>query len=108
MAKKKSKITTQANAKARKPSARKPTQKSSAKQQHHEHDSCNEHEMEIELDATERKAVDLVLERNDMCSALEAEVNRVVTNAVRKICKEYGAPLTIAQAQNVAMMLFGD
>ena len=36
------------------------------------------------------------------------EVNTVVTQAVRKICKAHGASLSVAQAQNVAMVLFGD
>ena len=40
--------------------------------------------------------------------ALEREVNTVVTQAVRKICKVHGKLLTVAQAQNVAMVLFGD
>ena len=50
----------------------------------------------------------MVLQRDDMRSALETEVNTVVTQAVRKICKAHGTSLTAAQAQNVAMVLFGD
>ena len=46
--------------------------------------------------------------RDDLRNALEKEVNTVVTQAVRKICKAHGASLTAAQAQNVAMVLFGD
>ena len=47
-------------------------------------------------------------ESEDLRNALEMEVNTVVTQAVRKICKAHGATLTAAQAQNVAMVLFGD
>ena len=57
---------------------------------------------------SERKAIDLVVESEAVRDALETEVNSVVTMAVRKICKSHGASLTIAQAQNVAMVLFGD
>jgi len=62
----------------------------------------------VELDDTERKAVDLVLESEDLRNSLEEEVNAVVTQAVRKICKAHGVLLTVDQAQNVAMVLFGD
>jgi len=105
MAKKKS-TTTKSSApkKTRKPSAKPASKKSPPKQ----HDHHGEHEEEIELDETESKAVDLVLESEDLRNALEMEVNTVVTQAVRKICKAHGATLTVAQAQNVAMMLFGD
>ena len=90
---------------AGKPSAGKPSKKAPSKQQDHEHD---EHDEEIELDETESKAVDLALESDDLRIALEVEVNAVVTQAVRKVCKAHGVSLTAAQAQNVAMMLFGD
>ncbi|MGO9112460.1 MAG: hypothetical protein ACLP9L_24785 [Thermoguttaceae bacterium] len=109
MAKKKTKTTKSSTAaKTRKPPAGKQSKKSPPKQRDHEHDHHGELEEEIELDGTERKVIDLVLERDDMRGALEMEVNTVVTQAVRKICKAYGASLTVAQAQNVAMVLFGD
>jgi hypothetical protein len=94
---------------SKKPSAakksRKPSKKASPPQ--HDHDGDDELE-EIELDETERKAVDAVIQSAAMRNALELEVNRVVTQAVRKVCKAHGTTLTADQAQNVAMMLFGD
>ncbi|MEI8372354.1 MAG: hypothetical protein WCJ35_05885 [Planctomycetota bacterium] len=119
MAKKKSSTTKSSPAtKTKKPSAakdvceaccdatskKKPPKKSSPKK----HDHHDEHEEEIELDDTERKAVDLVIKSEKLRDALEAEVNTAVTQAVRKICKAHGALLTVDQAQNVAMVLFGD
>jgi hypothetical protein len=109
MAKKKTETKKTSTAtKTRRPAAGKPAKKSPPKRHDHERDHQGEPEDEIELDETERQAVDLVLQRDDMRSALETEVNTVVTQAVRKICKAHGASLTAAQAQNVAMVLFGD
>jgi len=109
MAKKKTETKKTSTAtKARKPSAGKPAKKSPPECHDHERDHHGEPEEEIELDESERKAVDLVLQCDDMRSALETEVNTVVTQAVRKICRVHGASLTAAQAQNVAMVLFGD
>ena len=88
---------------SKKTTSKKPPKKSPPKRDHYD-----EHEEEIELDDTERKAVDLVLESEDLRNSLEEEVNTVVTQAVRKMCKAHGALLTVDQAQNVAMMLFGD
>jgi hypothetical protein len=109
MAKKKTKTTKSSTAaKTRKSSTGKPAKKSSPKRHDHEHDHHGVHEEPIELDETESKVIDLVLDSDDMRNALEVEVNTVVTEAVRKICKAHGASLTVAQAQNVAMVLFGD
>lgn len=110
MAKKQSKATKPSVApKASKSSAGKSSTKSRSKKsppkQHHDHDEEME---EIELDETESKAIDLVRESDAVCDALETEVNKVVTQAVRKIYKAYGASLTAAQAQNVATVLFGN
>jgi len=85
-------------------SKKKPSKKSPPKQ----HDHHDEHDEDIELDDTERKAIDLVLDSEDLRNSLEVEVNTVVTQTVRKICKAHGALLTVDQAQNVAMVLFGD
>ena len=115
MAKNKTKTTkSSAATKTRKPSAGKPptgsgpTKSRSKKSPPKPHDHHGEHEEAIELDDTESRAVDLVLESEDLRNALEMEVNTVVTQAVRKICKAHGASLTADQAQNVAMALFGD
>jgi hypothetical protein len=73
----------------------------------HNHDeTCDE--AEIELDDTERKTIDMVLDSDEIRLALETEVSAALTAAVRKFCRQYGTPLSMAQAQNVAMMLFGD
>ena len=109
MAKKKTRTTkSSAATKTRKPSAGKPSKKSPPPQHGHGHDRHDHCEEEIELDVTERRAVNLVLKSDDLRNALEMEVNTVVTQAVRKLCKAHGAALTAAQAQNVAMVLFGD
>ncbi len=108
MAKKTQTTKSSAATKARKPSAGKAAKKSPPKPHGHEHGKRGGHEEEIVLDEAESKAVDLVLDSNDLREALEVEVNAVVAQAVRKICKAHGASLTAAQAQNVAMMLFGD
>ncbi len=85
---------------AQKPAKKPPTQ--------HAHDHHDENDVEIELDATECEAVDLVLDSDALRLALETEVNTVVSQAVRKLCKAHGVSLTADQAQNVAMTLFGD
>ena len=71
-------------------------------------DHHDAHEEEIALDDTESKAIEMVLESDDLRNALEMEVNTVVTQAVRKICKRTALRSTTAQAQNVARVLFGD
>ncbi len=109
MAKKNSKTAKTSTAKkTSKSSAAKPPKKSPPKQHGHDHGHQGEAEEEIELDGTERNAVDHIIECEEARDALEQEVNTVVTQAVRKICKAHGKSLTIAQAQNVAMVLFGD
>ncbi len=105
MAKKKSTIAkSPAARKTRKPSAKPASKKSPPRQHKHR----GEPEEEIELDETESKAVDHIIECDQARDALEREVDKVVTQAVRKICKAHGQSLTDAQAQNVAMVLFGD
>ena len=99
--------TTKARKAAGKPAAKSRSKKSPPKRHDHEHDLHGDDE-ELELDETECKAVDLVLGSEALRNALELEVNTVVTQAVRKICKAAGAALTAAQAENVAMALFGD
>jgi hypothetical protein len=98
-----------AAAKTKRPSASKQPPKKQSKRPDLGHDHHHgKHDDETELDATESKAIDLVLDSEDLRHALEVEVNSVVTQAVRKICKAHGASLTVTQAQNVAMVLFGD
>ena len=108
MAKKKSATRKPSTAtKSKKPPAAKPLPKKSSRT-NRGHDHHHGPDEEMQLDDTESKAIDLVLDSEALRSALELEVNTVVTQAVRKICKAHGATLTAAQAQNVAMVLFGD
>ena len=107
MAKKKTATTTSSAAtKTRKSSAGKPASKPRSKKvPAKQHD---EQEEEIILNDIESEAVDHIVSCDAAREALEQEVNKVVTQAVRKICKVHGKPLSDAQAQNVAMVLFGD
>ncbi len=79
---------------------------------HHGHrqeaSSCGE--AEIELDDTERKTIDMVLDSDKLRLALETEVSAALAAAVRKFFRQYGTPLSIEvrRGSNVAMMLFGD
>ena len=50
-------------------------------------------EEEIELDEAESQAIDHIVECDEAREALEMEVNKVVTQAVRKICKRTGLRL---------------
>src|SRR5271156_4123230 len=108
MAKKKPQTTKSSAAKARRKPAARATTKSREHNSHehdHDEDCCGS---EVELDETERKTIDMVLDSDAMREALEIEVDAAVTATVRKVCRHYGAPLSPAQAQNVAMVLFGD
>ena len=100
---------TSAAAKAgRKPAAaakKKPPRAHHAHDHHHD-ETCDE--TEIELDNTERETINMVLDSDKLRLALETEVGAALTGAVRKFCRQHGTPLSAAQAQNVAMVLFGD
>ena len=85
--------------------AKKPAQEHHFHEHIHDGDCCGE---EVELDDTERKTIDMVLDSDKVRVALETEVSTALTTAVRKFCRQHGASLSAAQAQNVAMVLFGD
>ncbi len=114
MAKKKKQAAKPAAANARRKPTGKAAKKPAREHNHRGHDhrghshdeTCDG--VEIELDATERKAVDMVLDSEKLSLALEAEAIASLTATVRKFCRQYGAPLSAAQARNVAMVLFGD
>jgi hypothetical protein len=113
MAKKKSQNTKPSVAKTRRKPAGKSTKKHAHEHHRHGHDHEHHHdesreEVEIELDDTEYETIDKVLASDEFRVALETEVDAAVTAVVRKVCRRYGATLTVAQAQNVAMVLFGD
>ncbi len=114
MAKKQSRTAKASTAtKSRKSSAAKlpakpASKKSPPKRPGHDHNHSGGYDEEFELDEAEHNAVDHIVECDKAREALEREVNSVVAQAVRKICKEHGKPLTAAQALNVALVLFGD
>ncbi len=92
---------------ARRPAKQKPHEHHPRGRVHDDH-CCNDDGEKIELDDTERKTIDMVLDSDALRQALESEVSAALTASVRKVCRHYGAPLGAAQAQNVAMVLFGD
>ena len=62
----------------------------------------------IVLSAVEEKAFDLVQSSKAVCRALEVAVTAAVAAAVQKVFKQHKIDLTAPQAQNVAVILFGD
>jgi hypothetical protein len=64
--------------------------------------------IEIELDPVETSAVELAHSSDEVCRELEEAVTVAVSQAVRKVFKQRGVSLTAPQAQEVAMLLFGD
>jgi len=77
----------------------------------HLHDDCHDQhcgDLEVVLDESEKKMIDMVLDSDKIRIALETEVSGALTATVRKFCRQHGAPLSTAQAHNVAMVLFGD
>jgi hypothetical protein len=108
MAKKKTTTKSSTATRSRKPASGKMSNGKPSKKPAKQHEPHVEPEEEIELDEAESQAIDHIVECDEAREALEVEVNKVVTQAVRKICKAHGATLSVAQAQNVAMVLFGD
>jgi hypothetical protein len=84
--------------------ARKPAKKSPPAH----HDQCDCCDSDIVLDDSEKKMIDRVLKSSKLRLALETEVSTALSAAVRRFCRQNGAALSAAQAQNVAMVLFGD
>ena len=80
--------------------AKKATKKKSAPRQ-------DDEMMEITLDAAEQKAFDLVQSSDDVCDELETVVTAAVAKAVGTVFKKHKIALTAAQAENVALILFG-
>ena len=64
--------------------------------------------IEIELDPVETKAFELARSSDVVCRELEEAVTLAVSQAVRKVFKRRGIGLAPPQAQEVAMLLFGD
>ncbi len=65
-------------------------------------------QLEIELDATEIKAIKFAHSSAKVREELEEAVSLATCQAVRKVLEGNGISLTPPQAQNVAAFLFGD
>ena len=64
--------------------------------------------IEIELDPVETKAFDLAHSSVELRSELEEAVTLAIAQVVRKIFKQHGISLTTIQAQELALILFGE
>jgi hypothetical protein len=64
--------------------------------------------VEIELDAVEAEAFELAHSSDQLASDLEKAVTSAVTQVIRKVYKQHSISLSLAQAERVALMLFGD
>jgi hypothetical protein len=117
MAKKKKQASKPSAAKARKPAkkAAKKAAKKPARKQHqvkHRHDEHHHDDdsdvVEIELSESEQSMVDKILDSDELCQELETEAIAALSGIVQKFFGKHGTTLTDTQAQNVAMVLFGD
>ena len=64
--------------------------------------------IEIELDPIETKAFDLAHSSVEVCTELEEAVALAISQVVRKVFKQHGISLSPSQAQEVALLMFGD
>jgi hypothetical protein len=64
--------------------------------------------VEIELDPAEAKAIELAHASDEVCTELEDAVTSAISQAVRKVFKQHDVALTSDQAEEVALLLFGD
>ena len=67
-----------------------------------------EEQIEIQLDAVEQQALDLVQASDQVCNDLEHDVTDAVSKAVGAVFEKHNITLTPAQAENVALILFGN
>ena len=67
-----------------------------------------EESMELKLDRAEQQAVHLVSTSEQLCDELERAVTVAVAKTVQSIYKKHKLSLSAAQAENVALLLFGD
>jgi hypothetical protein len=65
-------------------------------------------EVEIKLAPVEQQAIDLVSTSDALCNDLELTVTKAVAKAVGTVYKKHKVNLTAAQAENVALILFGN
>ena len=64
--------------------------------------------IEIKLGPDESKAFDLAHSSVELRSELEEAVTLAIAQAVRKVFKQHGVSLTTLQAQELALVLFGE
>jgi hypothetical protein len=64
--------------------------------------------IEIVPDALEQQALDLVQTSETLCDDLEEGVTAAVSKAVGTVFKKHGVVLSAEQAENVALILFGN
>jgi hypothetical protein len=64
--------------------------------------------VEIVPDALEQQALDLVQTSERLCDDLEEAVTAAVSKAVGAVFKRYKVVLSAEQAENVALILFGN
>ena len=64
--------------------------------------------VEIELEPAEIKAFELAHSSKQVCKELELAVTSTISLAVRKVFKQHSIALSPAQAEKVALLLFGD
>jgi transposase len=69
---------------------------------------AKDEQIEIKLDVLEQHALDLVQKSDPICNDLEKEVTAAVAKSVANVFKKHGVKLTPAQAENVALILFGN
>lgn len=93
---------------AKKPAAKKTAPQKSAKKSGKKSPAKKVERIEIELSPAEEKALKLAYSSNDVRGDLETTVTAAIAQAVRKVFKQHGVALTAVQAQEVAMILFGD
>jgi hypothetical protein len=64
--------------------------------------------VEIQLGPEETKAFELAHSSDEVCEELELAVTAAMAQAVRKVFKKHAISMTESQAQQVALLLFGD
>jgi hypothetical protein len=64
--------------------------------------------IELKLDEVEQKAVDLVATSDALCNDLEVAVTAAVAKTVGAVYKKHKIKLDPAQAETVALVLFGN
>lgn len=67
----------------------------------------DDEQLELQLDPLEQKALDLVSTSDRLCNDLELAVTAAVAKTVGAVYKKHKINLTPAQAENVALLLFG-